>query len=251
MGYPCRPCARLAVVDLDAPEMIEPGAAPASLMASRFRSFLPVIVDVETGGFNSATDALLELAACTVAFDEDGWLRIDERVHFHVEPFPGANIEDAALAITGIKPFNPLRAAVKECDALGRMFKVVRQAIKAQGCTRAVLVGHNAHFDQGFLNAAIARCGIKRNPFHPFSVFDTATLGGAVVGQTVLRRAVEAVGLPWDDAEAHSARYDAQITAELFCHMINALRPVYEQQTQGQASAAAANGAPATSPQGD
>lgn len=203
-------------------------------MARRFRGFLPVIVDMETGGFNAAKDALLELAACTVKFNEHGWLEIDQRVHFHVEPFPGANIEDAALAITGIKPFNPLRAAVKECDALGRTFTLVRQAIREAGCTRAVLVGHNAHFDQGFLNAAVERCGIKRNPFHPFSVFDTATLGGAVVGQTVLRRAVEAVGLPWDEAAAHSARYDAEMTAELFCHLINAVQPVWEEQTQGR-----------------
>ncbi len=211
----------------------EPGAVK-SLMARRFRGFLPVIVDVETGGFNARKDALLEIAACTVVFDDDGVLRIGDRVHFHVEPFPGANIEDAALAVTGIKPFNPLRAAVKECDALGRTFKVVRNAIKETGCTRAVLVGHKAHFDQGFVNAAVERCGIKRNPFHPFSVFDTATLGGAIVGQTVLRRAVEAVGLPWDEAEAHSARYDAEMTAELFCHLINAVRPVFEEQTLGK-----------------
>lgn len=208
----------------------EPGAKK-SPMAQRFRGFLPVIVDVETGGFNARKDALLEIAACTVAFDENGVLKIADRVHFHVEPFPGANIEEAALAVTGIKPFNPLRAAVKECDALGRTFKVVRNAIKEAGCTRAVLVGHNAHFDQGFLNAAVERCGIKRNPFHPFSVFDTATLGGAIVGQTVLRRAVEAVGFPWDEADAHSARYDAEMTAELFCHLINAVQPVYQEQT--------------------
>lgn len=207
----------------------EPGREK-SAMAQRFRGFLPVIVDVETGGFNARKDALLELAACTVRFNAEGRLEIAERVHFNVEPFPGANIEDAALAITGIKPFNPLRAAVKESDALGRTFKVVRNAIKAEGCTRAILVGHNAHFDQGFLNAAVERCGIKRNPFHPFSVFDTATLGGAVVGQTVLRRAVEAVGLPWDEDGAHSARYDAQMTAELFCHLINAVQPVYTAQ---------------------
>lgn len=209
----------------------EPGQNK-SPMARRFRGFLPVIVDVETGGFNAQKDALLELAACTLRFNADGLLEIDQQVHFHVEPFPGANIEEAALAITGIKPFNPLRAAVKECDALGRTFKVVRTAIKESGCTRAVLVGHNAHFDQGFLNAAVERCGIKRNPFHPFSVFDTATLGGAVIGQTVLRRAVEAAGFTWDESEAHSARYDTERTAQLFCHMINALRPVYEAEAK-------------------
>ena len=73
-------------------------------------------------------------------------------------------------------------------------FKGIRAAIRATGCTKAVLVGHNAHFDLGFLNAAVARTGLKRNPFHPFSAFDTATLGGGAYGQTVLKRAPLAAG---------------------------------------------------------
>lgn len=198
------------------------------LMARRFRGFMPVVVDVETGGFNCATDALLEIAACTLDIDANGQLSPGEAVHFHVEPFPGANIEDAALEITGIKPFNPLRAAEKESNALGKTFSLVRKKLKDSGCKRAVLVGHNAHFDLGFLNTAVARCGIKRNPFHPFSVFDTATLAGAVLGQTVLARAIEVAGIEWDQREAHSARYDAQKTAELYCQMINSLAPVYQ-----------------------
>ncbi|MFH7391451.1 exonuclease domain-containing protein, partial [Pseudomonas syringae pv. tagetis] len=35
-------------------------------MAARFRGYLLVVVDVETGCFNSATDALLEIAAVTI-----------------------------------------------------------------------------------------------------------------------------------------------------------------------------------------
>lgn len=197
-------------------------------LANRFRSFLPVVVDVETGGFNARTDALLEIAACTLQFNPEGDLEIREVVHCHVEPFRGANIEDAALEITGIKPFSPLRQALPEADALGRVFRAVRAQIRDQGCTRAVLVGHNAHFDLGFLNAAVNRCGIKRNPFHPFSVFDTATLAGAALGQTVLARAIEVAGLDWQVGEAHSARYDAERTAKLFCRIINRMRPVYE-----------------------
>ncbi|HLF63666.1 MAG TPA: exonuclease domain-containing protein, partial [Saprospiraceae bacterium] len=94
-------------------------------------------------------------------------------------------------------------------------------AMKKHHCKRAILVGHNPSFDLGFLNAAVERCRIKRNPFHPFSTFDTVTLGGLAYGQTVLSRAVTAAGLAWDEKQAHSARYDAERTAELFCIIVN------------------------------
>lgn len=193
----------------------------------RFRGFLPVVVDVETGGFNAQTDALLEIAAVILGLDESGNLVRRQTVFAHVTPFPGANIEKAALEVNGINVDNPLRLAKSETDALGHIFKPIRQAITDNGCTRAILVGHNAHFDLGFLNAAVARCGIKRNPFHPFSVFDTATLAGATVGQTVLAKALITTGLGYDTAEAHSAIYDAERTADLFCLLINRMQPIY------------------------
>src|SRR5690625_1209880 len=196
-------------------------------MASRFRGFLPVVVDVETGGFNAQTDALLELAAVTLRFNAAGDIEPEESLSYHVKPFEGANIEAASLEVNGIDPFHPLRPALPERDVLGRMFSAVRASMKAAGCKRAVLVGHNAHFDLGFLNAAIARTGIKRSPFHPFSVFDTATLGGVALGQTVLRRAAVAAGIRWDNDAAHSALYDTERTAELFCTIVNRFRPIY------------------------
>ena len=153
-------------------------ASPAVLMSRRFRGFLPVVVDVETGGLNAARDALLEIAAVLIELDPDGKLRRGETHSFHVKPFEGANIEAASLAVTGIKPFHPLRPAIDEKDALTRIFKEVREAVRRNGCKRAVLVGHNASFDLGFLNAAVTRTDIKRNPFHPFSSFDTVTLAG-------------------------------------------------------------------------
>ncbi|WP_280566530.1 ribonuclease T [Chromohalobacter sp. 296-RDG] len=193
------------------------------LMAQRFRGFLPVVVDLETGGFNAQSDALLEIAAVTLTMDEQGNLIPDDTHAFHVKPFDGANIEQAALDFTGIDLDSPLRqqVALNEHDALGEIFKPVRKAIKANQCTRAILVGHNAAFDQGFLNAAIERNGIKRSPFHPFSCFDTATLGGLIYGQTVLARACRAAGIQFDNDSAHSARYDTERTAELFCSMVN------------------------------
>ncbi|MEA5444727.1 ribonuclease T [Gammaproteobacteria bacterium AB-CW1] len=198
-------------------------------IVDRFRSFLPVVVDVETGGFNPATDALLEIAAVLVHMDDRGELYRGETYRFHVAPFEGANIEAAALEVTGIDPDHPLRPSMKEADALGRLFKPIRAEVRNTGCTRAILVGHNSWFDLQFLNAAVERCGIKRNPFHPFSSFDTATLGGAAFGQTVLHRAAKAAGLRWDDKAAHSAAYDAEQTAELFCDIINRLKPVYQE----------------------
>jgi len=196
-------------------------------MSDRFRGFLPVVVDVETGGFNSKTDALLEIAAVFVDFGDGGVLTRGQTVRFHVKPFEGANLEPASLAVNGIDPDHPLRPAIDEKDALQRVFREVRQAIRANGCSRAVLVGHNAAFDLNFLNEAIERTSIKRNPFHPFSCFDTATLCGVAFGQTVLSRAIAAAGFDWDESSAHSAAYDAEKTADLFCEIVNRFQPVY------------------------
>ncbi len=192
-----------------------------SPMASRFRGFLPVVVDVETAGFNAQTDALLEIAAVTLRIDDEGVICPHETHACHVEPFAGANLEPSALAFNGIDPYHPFRLAKPEAEALHIIFNAVRKAIKESGCTRAILVGHNPFFDLGFLNATVARAKIKRNPFHPFSTFDTATLGGLAYGQTVLARAAHEAGLEWDSREAHSAIYDAQKTAELFCAVVN------------------------------
>ena len=197
--------------------------AKAGSVAKRFRGFLPVIVDVETAGFNAATDALLEIAAVTVTVNAEQRWRIDEIFAQHVHPFAGANLDPASLEFTGIDPNHPFRKqiAVHEKEALSAIFKPIKQKMKAQGCNRAILVGHNASFDLAFLNAAVARNAIKSSPFHPFSTFDTATLAGLAYGQTVLSRAARAAGLAWDTEAAHSARYDAEQTALLFCEIVN------------------------------
>jgi len=205
----------------------EPAQKPSAI-ANRFRGFLPVVVDVETGGFIAATDALLEIAAVFIRLEEDGRVSPGETIRYHVKPFPGARLDPASLEVTGIDPFHPLRAALDEADAVRRVFKEVRREVKAQKCNRAILVGHNAFFDLQFVNAAVERTNIKRNPFHPFSSFDTVTLGGVAVGQTVLGRAVVAAGFDWDESQAHSAAYDAEMTALLFCEIVNRFKPVYE-----------------------
>jgi len=202
--------------------------ALAPLMAQRFRGFLPVVIDVETGGFHASTDALLEIAAVLVELDSTGTLVRGATHCFHVQPFEGARLEPAALQVNGIDPFHPLRPALTERDALQRIFQPVRAAIRAAACRRAILVGHNAAFDLSFLNAAVARAEVKRNPFHPFSCFDTATLAGAALGQTVLSKAATVAGLTWDAEAAHSAAYDAERTADLFCIVCNRLRESFE-----------------------
>ncbi|MCB1820019.1 MAG: ribonuclease T [Candidatus Competibacteraceae bacterium] len=195
--------------------------APNPLIAQRFRGFLPVIIDVETGGVNAKTDALLEIAAVMVRMDWQGYLRPVGTLAHHVQPFPGARLDPASMAVNGIDPDHPFRFAVPENEALTAIFQEVRREVRETGCNRAILVGHNAFFDLAFLNAAVERNRLKRNPFHPFSNFDTVSLAGLAYGQTVLARALRAAGISWNESEAHSAIYDAERTAELFCQIIN------------------------------
>jgi len=217
----------------------------AALMARRFRGFLPVVIDVETGGFHSSTDALLEIAAVLIDMEPDGTLKRGATHSFHVKPFEGARLDPAALAITGIDPFHPLRPALPEKDALGRVFREIRHAVHAYNCRRAILVGHNAAFDLGFLNAAVARADVKRNPFHPFSCFDTATLAGAALGQTVLAKALAVAGLQWDPSSAHSASYDAEKTADVFCLICNRLSDSFRDAQDRARAMGWVNAAPA------
>lgn len=193
-------------------------------MVDRFRGYLPVVVDVETGGFNSQTDALLEISAVLLTLDEHGYIKPERQLTYEVWPFEGANLEPAALEFTGIDPFHPLRQAVPEAEAMTEIFRFIRNAVREQNCTRAVLVGHNAHFDHGFIKAAAERLDAKRNPFHPFTSFDTASMSGLMLGQTVLIKACKAAGIAFDHSVAHTAEYDALRTAELFCFFVNRLQ---------------------------
>lgn len=207
-------------------EHLEPNAEdpPGTAIARRFRGFLPVVVDVETAGFDPRRHALLEIAAIIIDMDADGWLKPSSTMACHVLPFPDAELDPRALAFNKIDPYHPFRDAIPEQDALKQVLNPVRKAVKSSACNRAILVGHNAHFDLGFLKAAAERTGFKRDPFHAFSVLDTVSLAGLAYGQTVLAKAARAAGLDWDDSEAHSAIYDAEQTARLFCHIINRCR---------------------------
>ena len=203
--------------NLETPQMDMPEVG----LNQRFRGYLPVIVDIETAGFSAKKNALLEIAAVIVEYDAKNDLQITERYTTHVVPFKNAELDPSALKFNGIDPHHPFRMALEEKEALELIFKPIRTAIKRNNCTRAILVGHNPAFDIAFLNAAIQRTQIKRSPFHPFSTFDTATLGGLAYQQTVLAKIAQAADLGWDNEKAHSALYDAEMTAEIFCKIVN------------------------------
>ena len=219
--------------------MYRPGRATP--IHERFRGYLPVVVDVETGGFDERTDALLEIAAVLLEQDERGHLHRARTVTTHVIPFEGANLDPKSLEINGIDPFHPLRAARAEREAMLHVLEPVREAVSAAGCTRAILVGHNAFFDLKFVHAAAERANIRKNPFHPFSCLDTVSLAGLAYGQTVLARAAQAAGLEWDTNAAHGAVYDTEMTAELFCRIVNRWETLNE-------GAPESDDAPATDP---
>ena len=192
-----------------------------TFMAKRFRGFLPVVIDVETGGFDCQKNALLEVAAVILEMNSQGMLQIKESLSKNIDPFPGATIEDSALEFTGIDLYDPERMPEEEGQALREIFQPIRREVSITGCTRAIMVAHNAHFDLGFVNAAVNRTNIKRNPFHPFSCFDTSSLAGLAFGQTVLAKACGAAQIEFNNRDAHSALYDTIKTAELFCTIVN------------------------------
>ncbi|MFZ4077709.1 MAG: ribonuclease T [Legionellaceae bacterium] len=189
----------------------------------RFRGFLPVVVDVETAGVDPQKNALLEMCIVLLTLDDQGQFTPSETFFEHILPFKDAELDPKSLAFNQIDPYQPLRFAIDEKIALEQLFKPINDALKQTKCQRAVLVGHNAWFDLLFIKEAVKRTGVK-SPFHAFTCFDTATLGGLIYGQTVLAKAAKAAGIGFDVNEAHSAIYDAEKTAELFCVMMNTWR---------------------------
>ena len=64
--------------------------------------------------------------------DENGYLHPDQKCHFHIKPFEGANINPESLKFNGIDIHNPLRGAVSELDAITGLFQMVRRGQKMQ-----------------------------------------------------------------------------------------------------------------------
>ena len=189
-------------------------------LKDRIRGYLPVVIDVETSGFNEQTDALLEICAIILGMDEEGSFFAKTTLHYHVEPFKGANIEASAIKFNGIDIGNPFRLAVPEKKALSEIFDHINEELETEECSRAILVGHNAFFDLGFVKAATLRANLK-SPFHQFSTIDTVSLSALCCGETVLAKAISKMDIEWDNNEAHSALYDTQKTSELFCQIFN------------------------------
>ena len=190
----------------------------------RFDGYLPVVIDVETSGVEAEKNALLEIAAVSVDYNQDGSIApVEAHYVAHIEPFDGAVLDPEALKITGIRPDNPFRKTIAQTEqqALTGLFDYISAALKASGCRRALLVGHNAHFDLGFVQAAMRRCRISQSPLHAFTVMDTATLSGVFYGKTVLAKALKEAEIEFNCDKAHSALYDTLKTAELFCRAVN------------------------------
>ena len=190
------------------------------MFKDRFRGYLPVVLDIETGGFDAQSNPLLELA-CTFLEWEQEVLQPGTTYLWNVLPFAGSVIEPASLKVTGIDVTSPDRNAQDEKVVLVGFFKEVRARMKLAGCHRAVIVAHNAAFDAGFISGVCTRQAIKRNPFHPFTTVDTAALGAVAYGHTVLQELCRRAGIAFDQSRAHSAAYDAERTAELFCAIVN------------------------------
>jgi ribonuclease T len=188
---------------------------------SRFRGFLPVVVDLETGGLDATQSAILELAYSIPERAPDGRWRAGPVRDFQIAPFSGAVISDASLKLTGINLDDPRRAPQSEAKVFATLQADIAHALTVTGCKRAILVGHNTHFDLHFLLAMGRRLGVSESPFHPFCVLDTVTLGVLLYGHTVLARCVPAAGLEFVNRDAHSAAYDCLKTSELFVAVLN------------------------------
>ncbi|NKB99733.1 MAG: ribonuclease T [Pseudomonadales bacterium] len=189
-------------------------------LKERFRGYLPVVIDFETGGFDADQNPLLEVA-CSFLGWRDTHLFVSETHSWDVEPYPGLTIDPASLKVTGIDLDSRSDSVADEKVVMSEFFKLVRSQMKAVGCHRAVMVAHNAAFDAGFLSAVLKRQNMKRNPFHPFTTIDTATLGAVAFGHTVLSEICQRAGIEFDRDLAHSAKYDAERTAQVFCEIVN------------------------------
>ena len=190
-------------------------------LSQRFRGYYPVVIDVETGGLDPEKHALLEVAAVFLTLDEQGSLVPLETVDFKILPDAHCEIDEKSLKINKIDMELHRVSAISEADAIKALFTLIRKAIKKHHCVRGILTGHNASFDLDFLEAAAKRHGIKRNPFHPFSVIDTVSLSALFYGQTTLKNACFEAKIEFNESFAHSAIYDAEKTAELLCHIHN------------------------------
>ena len=187
---------------------------------SRFRGFLPIVIDIETGGLNPKTDALLEISVIFLQFKKDK-IFIKDVDHYHIKPAHNTSVFKKSLFFNKIIPNHPFRLALEEEMVLRIIYKKIYGFIRYENCVKAILVGHNSWFDLSFLIAASKRTNIKNIPFHSFTSIDTASLSLLIYGQTVLSQALNAAQIKFDNNKAHSALYDAIKTAQLFCKIIN------------------------------
>ena len=190
----------------------------------RFRRFLPVVIDIETGGLDYRTAPILEIALYFLKM-ENAELQLDDYIHFHIKPFTGSQAEEKSIEFIGYES-EKIPHMEEEHTAFSSICESVKKRIIKENCVRAILVGHNAHFDLSFFNAAIKRCQLK-SPFHTFSTLDTVSTSALLFGHTVLCQACKLADIEWDNQQAHNALYDCKKTATLFCQSINQIQQFY------------------------
>ena len=90
-------------------------------LSERFRGYLPVVLDLETGGFDHQVNPILELACCFVQMQDDR-LSIKGQESWNVQPVDGMVVEPASLKVTGIDLDDPHRDAMDEASVLKDFF---------------------------------------------------------------------------------------------------------------------------------
>jgi ribonuclease T len=190
-------------------------------ISERFRQFLPVVIDLETGGLDPNKHALLEIAATPILYDTRYGFYYDDIFHEHVKPHPSTQIDQQALAINQIVVDSALRFAVEETYAIKTLVQWINAYLKKTSCSKAIIVAHNAHFDLRFLINAMTRSSNERCPLHRFSTLDTVTMSALVYGETVLAKALNKARIDFNENNAHGALYDTWKTAQLFCQIVN------------------------------
>ncbi len=108
--------------------------AVAALMSRRFRGFLPVVIDVETGGFNSRTDALLEIAAVFIDIDASGTLSRGCHPQLPCAAVSGCATGPGLAERHRHRSLSSVAAALPEREAIQRIFREVRHQLKAYDC---------------------------------------------------------------------------------------------------------------------
>ncbi len=198
--------------------------ASPDLASRRFRGFLPVVIDVETGGFHlAAPTRCWRSPPSSSRWTTPAGCAAARRMRFTCKPFEGARLDPVSLEVNGIDPWHPLRPAIDEADALQRLFREIRTAIRAHALparhSRRATTRPSIWASSTRRSSAPASSAIR---FIRSRASTPRRSAASALGQTVLRARRAAGGHRMGSAAARTrAAYDAERTADLFCHICN------------------------------